>query len=513
MQNNSNNKKIAKNSIIMFLRTLLILFITLYTSRVVLSSLGVEDFGIFNVVGGVVSMLTFLNSAMVQASQRYITFAQGKDDITNQRKIYSTSVLIHFIIALTVIVILETIGLWYINNKVVLPESRLYAANWVFQFSVGIFILRILTVPNTASVVAHENFNLYAYVSIIDSVLQLLAVYLLSVTSYDSLISYGLMLFVIALINYLVYFLYCRIKYIECVFALNIDVKLIKEMFSFAGWAFVGGLGYILRNQGVNLVINLFCGPTINAARGVAYQASSAGQSFVASFQSSINPQITKRYAGNDMEQMMQLVNVGSKYSFLLLLTLFTPIMVKPEFVLHFWLGKEVPPFAAEFLFMAITMNLITSMGGPLKTAMQATGNIKLFQIVVGVIMCCDVPLAYLCLTIDIEPYLVTGISTLTALLCLIAEYVILNKSIKFDLWNSIKNNVIRNIFLGTCLIVTFSIISRYIPNTLFGFILICVLVILIYPFTILSFGVSKNERRFIINKILLYKNKIFKNE
>lgn len=322
----SNNKTIAKNTLFLFFRTLLVMGISLYTSRVVLAVLGVDDYGIYNVVGGVVSMLAFLNSAMVQASQRYLSFAQGKADTKYQNKVFSTSILIHITIAIIVALLLETAGLWYVNNMVVLATERLFAANVIFQFSILIFLSRILVVPYNASVIAHERMDIYAYISIADYVLQLMLVVLLRYISFDKLIGYGAMMLIVAWLYYLLYYLYSKRQFSECTFHWYKDSSLYKEMFSFASWAFFGGAGYVARNQGVNLVINLFCGPAVNAARGVAYQVSAAVQTLISSFQQSMNPQITKRYAAEEIDSMMRLVRAGSKYSFLLLLICFVPI-------------------------------------------------------------------------------------------------------------------------------------------------------------------------------------------
>lgn len=493
----SSNKIIAKNTIFLFIRTLLVMGISLYTSRVVLSVLGVDDFGIYNVVGGVVSMLAFLNSAMVQASQRYLSFAQGKNDVEEQKKVFSTSVLIHVTIAIIVVLILETLGLWYVNNKVVLPPDRLRAANFVYQFSILIFLCKILVVPYNASVIAHEKMDIYAYISIADYVLQLILVIVLKFVSYDKLILYGAMMLFVACCYYLFYYAYTKKHFVECTFQWDNNRNLYKEMFSFASWAFLGGLGYVARNQGVNLVINLFCGPAVNAARGVAYQVSAAVQTLISSFQQSMNPQITKRYAAEEIDSMMRLVRAGSKYSFLLLLICFVPILVRPDYILELWLGN-VPKYASGFLVMAIVMALITSMGGPLNTAMQATGDIKLFQIVVSIIMCCDIPLAYYLLTIGIEPYLVTGVSIFTSIICLFAKLIILKRQIKYNLWNFIVSVVCRNMLVAVVVFILFKILSAYIPSSFAGFLLLCILSVVLNGAIIYALGFDSSERKLI---------------
>lgn len=508
----SSNKTIAKNTLFLFFRTLLVMGISLYTSRVVLAVLGVEDFGIYNVVGGVVSMLEFLNSAMVQASQRYLSFAQGTNNLDNQKKVFSTSILIHATIALIVVFLLETIGLWYVNNKVILPSNRLYAANIIYQISILVFLSRILVVPYNASVIAHEKMNVYAYISIADYILQLGLVLLLKTILYDKLIVFGAMMFLVACLHYILYVIYSKHKFVECKFHWYNDKSLYKEMFSFASWAFLGGAGFIARNQGVNLVINLFCGPAVNAARGVAYQVSAAIQTLIASFQQSMNPQITKRYASGDLESMMLLVRAGSKFSFLLLLICFAPIIVRPEYILRLWLGN-VPEYAAEFLVMAVIMSLVTSMDGTLNTAMQATGDIKVFQVVVSVIMICDIPSAYYLLTLGIEPYLVTGVSVFTAILCLLAKLIILRKHIKYNLLDFLMSIVCRNFIISIIVFILFFGISHYVGDSFLGFCVLYILSIILNGLIILFLGFNTSERRFILsmidNAILKFKQKV----
>lgn len=503
----SSNKTIAKNTLFLFFRTLLVMGISLYTSRIVLDILGVDDFGIYNVVGGIVSMLTFLNSAMVQASQRYLSYVQETNDVEEQKRVFSTSLLIHATIAVIVVLLLETIGLWYVNNKVVLLPERLQAANIVYQFSILIFLSKILVVPYNASVIAHEKMDVYAYISIADYILQLCFVLLLKMVPYDKLVIYGAIMFIVSFSHFLFYYVYTKQKFPECTFFLCKDWRLYKEMFSFASWAFLGGAGYVARNQGVNLVINYFCGPAVNAARGVAYQVSSAIQTLISSFQQSMNPQIIKRYAAGEVESMMSLVRVGSKYSFLLLLICFVPILVRPNYILGLWLGN-VPEYADGFLIMAIIMALITSMGGPLNTAMQATGDIKIFQIVVSIIMCLDIPLAYYLLHLGIEPYIVTSVSIFTSILCLFAKLIILRLQVRYNIIKFIISVVFRNLLLATIIIFLFIHLSMYIPVTFLGFILLCFMSVVLNSVIIYVLGFEPLEREMIKHMVNQVVNK-----
>lgn len=464
--------------------------------------LGVDDYGIYNVVGGVVAMLSFLNSAMVQASQRYISFAQGVGSLERQKVVFSTSMLTHFTIALIILIVMGTIGLWYVNNKVVLPPERLFAANIIFLFSTLTFISRVLVVPFNASVIAYENMSVYATISIVDYVLQLIFVVLLKFIDADKLITYGGLMLLVSISNFFAYYIYCKRNYIECKFKLVTDFSLFKEMLSFASWAFLGGFGYVARSQGVNLIINLFCGPAINAARAVAYQVQAAIQTFVSSFQQALNPQITKRYAADRVDSMMMLVKMGSKYSFLALLVCCLPFFVRAKYVLQLWLG-QVPEFAAEFLILALCMSLITSFGGALNTAMQATGNIKLFQIVVSIIMCLDIPAAYWLLNIGIEPYLVTSVSIVTSFLCLVAKLLLLRRLVRYNVRDFAYNCILRCFLIAGLVFPGYYYISNELPETFISFILLCLISVMSCGILIVAFGLERWERNYLKSYII----------
>lgn len=501
----SSSNRIARNTIFLFFRTLFILGVSLYTSRIVLYVLGEVDYGIYNVVAGIVAMLAFLNSAMVQASQRYLCIAQGKDEALEEKKqIFSTSFYIHLTIALLVCLILETLGLWYVNNILVLPVDKIFAANVIYQFSIGIFILRIMIVPYTSSVVAREHFHVYAYVSIIDAVLQLVGILLLEKTNINKLIVYVLILLIIAGLNYIFYFVYCRIKYKECRIVLIKNLNLYKEMFKYSSWAFLGGFGFVARTQGVNLVLNYFCGPVINAARGLATQVSSAVQTLVFSFQQAINPQIIKRYAQNEPEGMFRLIHFGSKYSFLMLSIIFTPILIRPSYILSLWL-LNIPEYTSAFLIMGIIMCLIISITSPLTTAIQATGDIKQFQILVSVIMCFDIPFSYLLLSLGIVPWLVTIVSIFTSIGCLMVELWLLNKLIGFNVYEFIKFVLIKCLLVILFAYPIVLFLSKIFPDNFVGLVGLCLIDVLVYVVVIYICAINKTEREYIISYIRNY--------
>ena len=312
------NKRIAQNTLFLYFRTLVILLVSLYTSRVVLNVLGIDDYGIYNVVGGIVLMFQFLNVGMIDVSQRFLTYELGKNDGQQLQKVFSTSLIIHLIIIFFLLILAETVGLWFLNHKMNIPTSRIIAANWVFQFSILTFIIKIFSVPYNASIVAHEHMKVYAYVSILEVILQLAIVFLLKGSASDKLILYAILMSFVTLLISIMYTLYCKKYFKECKFRNDIDKQLLHKMLSFAGWSFLGNIGYSLKMQGINILINLFFGPAVNAARGVAYQVNAGIYNFVSNFQIAMKPQITKRYAMGDTNSMMVLVHNSSRYSFFL---------------------------------------------------------------------------------------------------------------------------------------------------------------------------------------------------
>lgn len=312
----TNNRRIAKNTLLLYFRMLLMIGINLYTSRVILQVLGVEDFGINNVVGGVITMLGFLTGSLAGASSRYITYDLGKGDMEIMKKTFGNILSIHLLLAGLVVVIGETIGLWFMTTQLQIPETRETAAFWVYQFSIISFVLSVISVPYNASIIAHEKMSAFAYISIVDAVLKLLIVYLLLVISYDKLIVYAALFCCIQIFDRIVYSIYCRKHFEETRSKLSFDKKLFKEIFAFAGWTMNGSLAVIGYTQGINVLLNIFFGPAVNAARGIAVQVQNVTRQFCTNFQMALNPQLTKSYATGDYAHMHRLLKVSSKFSF-----------------------------------------------------------------------------------------------------------------------------------------------------------------------------------------------------
>ena len=473
------NKRIAQNTLFLYFRTLVILLVSLYTSRIVLNVLGIDDYGIYNVVGGIVLMFQFLNVGMIDVSQRFLTYELGKNDGQQLQKVFSTSLIIHLIIIFFLLILAETVGLWFLNHKMNIPTSRIIAANWVFQFSILTFIIKIFSVPYNASIVAHEHMKVYAYVSILEVILQ----------------------FVTLLVS-IMYTLYCKKYFKECKFRNDIDKQLLHKMLSFAGWSFLGNIGYSLKMQGINILINLFFGPAVNAARGVAYQVNAGIYNFVSNFQIAMKPQITKRYAMGDTNSMMVLVHNSSRYSFFLLLYLTLPVLIKTPYILHLWLGI-VPEYTVMFLRLVLIVTLINSITGPVATAIQAKGKIKLFQTIILVITLLDIPISYIVLKSGYPPYTVMYISILTELIALIARIWILNALIPMHISNFIIEVIGRSLLVFILAAIIPTGLSQYIPDTFTGFILICIITVSSTTIVLLTVGLKTAERSLIYKKAI----------
>lgn len=494
----SANSRLAKNTLVLYLRMIIVILVNLYASRLILDSLGETDYGIYNVVGGIVSMFIFLNTAMVASSQRFIAFEQGHSDLRRQKTVYSASVLIHLLIALAVLVLSETVGLWFVNHRMNIPVERMAAANWVYQSAVACFLLKVAIVPDTSSVIAHERLGLYAVASIFYALLLLGVAISIKHFGGDRLILYSVLLIGIESVNFLIYRFYCSRNFEECRYSTPRDKALFKEMLSFAGWSFVGNFGIAMRGPGVNIVVNHFCGPAINAARGLAYQVSSVVNNFVNNFQMSLTPQITKDYSSGDRNRMMKLVVTGSRLSCFLLAFIVVPLYIRAGDVLAIWL-KEVPRMTEEFLKLVLLVGLVASMVGPITTAIQATGNIKVFQLTIAIIMLLELPLSYALLTVGVEAYYVVYISLIIEFAALAARVFILNAQMKLNLFEFFIG-IIGKCILVCALMFTLPLFAdRYIARGFWGTVLLTLISLIWSAFVVFIVGLTRGERRMVL--------------
>lgn len=503
-----NNKRIAKNTLLLYVRMLFMMAVSLYTSRVVLNALGVEDFGIYNVVGGVVAMFTVLSGSLSAAISRFITYELGKGNQENLNKIFSSAITIQLGLAGIIILLAETVGIWFLNVKMNIPEIRMEAANWVFQFSILTFAINLISVPYNASIIAHEKMSAFAYISILEAIGKLAIAYLIVVSPMDKLIFYAILMCVVALIVRFTYGNYCKRHFSECTYHFIWDKQLLKQMFGFAGWNFIGASSAVFREQGGNIVINLFYGPTANAARGIALQVNNAVQGFVTNFMTALNPQITKSYAIENYDYMNNLIFQGARFSFYMLLFLSLPILFNTDLILNIWL-KNVPNHSVRFVQLTLIFVMSESISYPLITAMLATGKIKKYQIVVGGIQLLNLPISFLVLQLGYAPESILIVAIILSQCSLAARLIMLKQLINLKIRTYI-NKVYINIILVsiTASIIPFYI-TKYYNHNIIEFIANSFISIICTILSIYYIGCSYKEKVFIKEKMThILKNK-----
>lgn len=503
-----NNKRIAKNTLLLYARMLFLMVISLYTSRVILNTLGVEDYGINNVVSGFIGMLGFLSGSLGAASSRFITYDLGIGDMSTMKRTFGNIVTIHLLLAVIILILGETIGLWFVLNKLQIPENRMTAALWVYQFSIFSFMLSIVSVPYNATIIAHERMKAFAYISIVDALLKLLIVYMLVVIPYDKLIIYAILFFCIQVFDRVVYGVYCYRHFEETKTKLAFNKKLFKEIFSFAVWTMNGNLAVIGYTQGINVLLNIFFGPVVNAARGVAVQVQGVVQNFCNNFQMALNPQLTKSYAQNDLEHMQQLLKVSSKFSFFLLFIISLPLMLEAPLVLKWWLGI-VPEHTINFLRLILCSSMLIALSNPLVVSVHATGKIKKFQAIEGTMLLCIVPIAYVLLKFfGIRPEFVFCVHIVVEILTQYVRVRIVLPMISMKCIDYFKEVVVPIIKVIVITPILPLIVYHYIDQSVITFFVICIISVICVLGGVYYFGCIKSEREFIINKIrqIIYK-------
>lgn len=508
--NVTKSKRIAKNTLVLYFRMIFMMLVMLYTSRVILDSLGVEDYGIYNVVGGFVSMFALISAALSSACSRFINFEMGKGDPERLNVVFSTAVTIQIVLALIVFICAEIIGVWYVNNVMVLPSDRMIAANWCFQFSVITFCMNLITVPFNASIIAHERMTAFAYISISQGLATLLVTVLVSYNPFDKLIYYALLLLIVQLSIQLAYQMYCRLNFEECRYKRVFDKPLMRNMLSYSVWHLIGNGATVLKNEGVNVVLNLFFGPVVNSARGLAMQVNSAMYQFSSNFMTAMNPQITQSYAKGDLNYMFNLVRKGARFSFYLLLFLSYPVLFNTHYLLGLWL-KETPDNTVIFVQLAIIATLISSISAPLVTAQNATGKVRDYQLVVGGVLLLNLPLSFIGLQFGLPAESVFVVAIIVEVLCLIARVIMVPRTIKeFNSFDFIKS-VIGNCSLVCLLSLPFPFLfHRFYPTgTFLSFVLSSLLSVLSVSMIVYFVGCDQEERIFFKQRISIIRNKI----
>ena len=506
MSNSANNQRIAKNTLLLYVRMLFGMLVSLYTSRVILQTLGVEDYGVYNVVGGVITMFTFLNSAMSSATSRYITFEIGKGNMEQLKKVFSTSLQIHTIIALLIVILGETVGLWFLMNELVIPDGRMDAAMWVYQCSIVTAVVTIMSVPYNADIIAHEKMSAFAYISLLEIILKLAIVYLLVVLPFDKLKVYAVLVLMVGLLIRYIYTRYCHKHFEESHYIHRIDKPLLKEMSSFAGWSFWGNLSFVLYSQGLNMMLNIFFGPIVNAARGIASQIQGVVQQFVSNFQMALNPQITKTYASGELDKMHSLMFRSARFSFMLLFFLSLPIMLETNYILSLWLGI-VPENTVIFARIIIAISLIYTTANPCVIANQATGKVKVYQTVVGGLLLLILPISYIVLKMGAPAYSVFIVHFCVESVAQFARMYMLRNMIDLPLLSYVKNIYLPIMGVVALSIVLPMLVYNNMQEGIIRFLAVGMTCVVSVAITSLFFGMTRNERTFLIDKSL----KLFK--
>lgn len=495
------NKRIAKNTMLLYGRMGLMMIISFFTARITLEALGVVNYGINNVVGGLVSMFSIISSSLSSSVSRFITFGLGEGNKEKLNCIFITSVNIHIILAIIVIIAIETIGIWFLVSQMVIPPDRMVAAHWVLQCSTIMFAVGLLSTPYNAAIIAHEKMDIYAYFSIFDAISRLAIVFSIKYYGGDKLILLAIISLIPTVIKQLYYQHYCRKNFSECHYTPSWDKKVFKEMSGFAGWNFLGNTAYIFNTQGVNMLINLFFGVTLNAARGIATQIDSIVNQFINNFTVAIDPQITKSYAAKDYDYTFQLIKKGAIYSYCLMLIIIVPIALEANSILRLWLGN-VPEHTANFTRLTLYSSLIIILGNSLLTAIMASGNIKKYQIIITLSGAWVFPLTYVAFRFGLpaEAAYIIHIAIYTILIFI--RIYLARKIINLNVPKYLKEVILKVAYITIIVSIVPIIISSCFEESYLRTFIVAPLVTLTNAYLIYLFGLEKSDKAFVINKI-----------
>lgn len=492
-ENITSNKRIIKNTFVLYIRMFFVLFVGLYTSRVVLNSLGVTDFGVYNVIGSIVLLFGYMNSALSLATTRFLSY-EMPHGLDRLRSVFNTSIKIQFVFSLIIIILSETIGLWLVNNKLVIPDDRIEAANWVYQFTIISMVISIIVVSFNSAITSHERMNIYAVISIIEVILKLLLALLISLSPIDQLIFYGLGILFVTVISFFIRLTYCIKHFEEVKYERSFSKELFKRMFAFVGWNFFGATAGMSVGQGLNFIINIFFGPAVNAARGIAFQVEGAVIQFVTNINTAVNPQIVKRYSIGDKKSMFSLVFFASKLSFLLLLCCSLPIIIDAPYILKLWL-VNVPEHAILFTRLMLIYMLTVSLTYTINMSAQASGNIKWFQIAEGSILLLNIPAAIIMYKMGLPAYVSFIAMIIFSILAFIVKLLILKRIISFPVYNYCISVILRIVIITVVCAFIYLFVEKYTPG---NFLWLCLKTISYYiPVLIICFfvGFTSNER------------------
>jgi O-antigen/teichoic acid export membrane protein len=473
------------------------MLVSLYTVRVVLEVLGIEDYGIYNVVGGVMAMFQFVTGSLSAASQRFLAFELGRNDTKTFTIVFSQMIIVYVIFAITILIIAETLGLWFVSNKLVIPDDRFVAALWVYQCAIISFFLTVIRVPYTASLIAYEDMSMFAIAGIIEVTLKLIIVFLLQIIHYDKLITYSLLDIMVTVTQVMLYYIYVKIKYKACSFRFMWDGKLIRTLTTYLGWNMVGSIVGVCKKHGVNIVLNIFSGPVVNGARAIAYQINAACSSFSHELTTSVRPQITKSYASNNFDQMYTIAFRGAKFSYFLMLLFSLPVLLEVHFLLSFWL-KTVPEHTAVFAQLVLIAALIEVISRPLITIAMATGKIRLYETIIGIVGMGNIPFAYWSLKAYGNPIAVFIVGIIIEILLFISRICLLKYLVHMSILFFCKKVILPIVFV-TIISGLVSLSGKYLLHSisLRSFIVIP-LTVLFVCIMIFALGMDASEKKSI---------------
>lgn len=502
-QTSDNNKRIAKNTVYLYFRMMVTVLVSLYTSRVILKTLGVSDFGVYNVMGGIIGMLGYVNSLLAGGTSRFLTIGLGKNDMPRLKMIFTTSFTLCVASAVLIILLGETVGLWFVNTQLNIDPARMDAANWVYQCALLSSALIVIQTVFTASIISHEKMSIYAYMSILDVVFKLGIVFMLLWFDFDKLKLYALLMFVVNAIVFSVYYLYCKLNFEEIKTKLSLNKELFKEMFSYSSWNMIGGFSGVLNNNGINILLNIFFGTIVNASRGVALQVNNLVQQFYSNFQMASQPQIMKYFAQGKIGEMSHLIVNNSKYCSLILLCPIIPIFIYVEQLLHIWLG-QVPEYSSSFVRITLIYTFLCSIDAPIGMGIHAVGKMKLPNCTTAIVNFLNFPIVYLAIKLGANP-IVSYCFTLTALpinICI--DLFILKNYTGFSVVTFVRKAFIPIIYISLIGCVVPLAISFMLPNTIILTIVKCIISALYVAVVIFILGLSKRMQNKILMKLKL---------
>lgn len=510
--NHTNNKAIAKNTIYLYIRMLLTMIVQLYTSRIVLNVLGVEDYGIYNIVGGIVVLFSFINNSLASVTQRFLNFELGRGEIEQTQRVFSMALSIHIGVSIVVILLAETIGLWFLNTQMNIPVERIAAANWVYQFSILTICVSFVQVPYYASVVAYERMSYFAGIAIVEVILKLLIVFLLVYIGFDKLKLYSILTFSVSVVILACYKYYCNNHIAISKYKFFWNKNMFIQLLGFSGWMLLGAAAGIGGTQGVNILLNIFYGVTVNAAIGISNQVNAAVNQFVSNFQTAFMPQIIKLFAAGDKNQLYKLIERSSRFSFLLLFALASPLMLNMDFILHVWL-KNVPEYASSFCILILIYSLVEAISKPVGFVIHATGKVKYYNIVMSVALSMNIVFSFLFLKWGFTPKVVLVIYILVGILCFIIRVLLAQYYKALNASSFFHNAVLRCVAVALVVLP----VPWYVSTCFTKWQALFTTLVIFIPMYIIAscrLGLTKSERirlvNFILTKLSKFKNNIW---